>query len=56
VVIDGLHRVSIPLEPADDDGREINPPACGVVVSVSLDGSWRLAPGRRTRPLAQRIS
>ena len=54
VVIDGLDRVSLQTEPADDAAGKSIPPACGLIVSVLLDDSWRHAPGRRARPLAAR--
>jgi hypothetical protein len=54
VVIDGLDRVSLQTEPADDAAGKSIPPACGLIVSVSLNDSWRHAPGRRARPLAAR--
>ena len=54
VVSDGLDRVSVQTEPADDAAGKSIPPACGLIVSVSLNDSWRHAPGRRARPLAAR--
>jgi hypothetical protein len=46
-------RISVQTELADDGGRGNNPAGMrSPRVAVSLNDSWRQAPGRRTRPLA----
>jgi hypothetical protein len=47
-----LARISVQTQLADDGGRENNPAGMrSPRVAVSLNESWRQAPGRRTRPL-----
>jgi hypothetical protein len=55
VVLDGLDRVSVRLEPADGERREINPAGMQSHWLVSLCDSSRQAPRRRARPLIARL-